>query len=201
MFIMWKKLALGIISCGVIMSFLGCGGSGEQKKQAAAATVASTNGKTEITFPFEAQAGDSSNQFAVWIEDAQGNYVKTLAATSYTVRKGVQKTYLLPTWVGKSKLAGMQKAEVDALTLATPKSGKQSFTWDGKDASGKMMPSGDYKYVVEGIRFMSNRVVYTGQIKLGKEAMTNVAKKEVIKDDGKNANMIGEVKAVYTPAK
>jgi len=37
----------------------------------------------EISFQFSWQSGYATNQFAVWVEDASGNVVKTLDATSY----------------------------------------------------------------------------------------------------------------------
>jgi len=35
----------------------------------------------EVSFTFARQSGAASNQFAVWVEDAQGRYVRTLYAT------------------------------------------------------------------------------------------------------------------------
>jgi conjugal transfer/entry exclusion protein len=42
----------------------------------------------ELTFVFTRQSGHATNQFAVWIEDAQGQYIKTLYAANFTARGG-----------------------------------------------------------------------------------------------------------------
>ena len=41
-----------------------------------------------ISFNYQKQFGFASNQFAVWIEDINGNHVKTLYATFYTAKGG-----------------------------------------------------------------------------------------------------------------
>lgn len=196
---MLKKLFVLFVSGILLLALFGC--SSQPNKTQASAPKVPTLGTVEIVFPFEEQAGDSTNQFAVWIEDANGKHLKTLAATAYSAKKGVKKTYLLPTWVAKSQLANMQKSEIDAFTIATPKTGSQHFTWDCTDAQGQAVAAGEYTYVVEGVRFMNNRVLYTGKITLGKEKVSNIATKKVIEDDGKNQNMLGEVKAAFAPAK
>lgn len=35
-------------------------------------------GRLDITVSYEKQSGWSSNQYAVWIEDSDGNFVKTI---------------------------------------------------------------------------------------------------------------------------
>jgi len=52
--------------------------------------------------------------------------------------------------VEKSNLASMTKAEVDAISGATPRTGTQSYTWDLTDANGDMVLPGEYRFVVEG---------------------------------------------------
>ena len=44
----------------------------------------------EVSFDYQRQAGPGSNQYAVWIENAKGEVVKTLFVTSYTTRGRVR---------------------------------------------------------------------------------------------------------------
>ena len=40
----------------------------------------------EVSFNYQRQAGPGSNQYAVWIENEKGEFVKTLFVTSYTTK-------------------------------------------------------------------------------------------------------------------
>ena len=121
-----------------------------------------------ITFDFVSQSGYASNQFAVWIEDLEGNFVKTLYATRYTANGGYRnRPDSIPTWVKKSNLADMSKSEVDAITSATPRSGTLSYLWDMADKDGVPVPSGEYKFFVEGSLRWKNRVLYSGVVDIG----------------------------------
>ena len=121
-----------------------------------------------ITFDFVSQSGYASNQFAVWIEDYEGNFVKTLYATRYTANGGYRnRPDSIPTWVRKSNLADMSKTEVDAITSATPRSGTLSYLWDMTDKDGVPVPSGEYKFFVEGSLRWKNRVLYSGVVDIG----------------------------------
>ena len=121
-----------------------------------------------ITFDFVSQSGYASNQFAVWIEDLEGNFVKTLYATRYTANGGYRnRPDSIPTWVRKSNLVDMSKSEVDAITSATPRSGTLSYLWDMADKDGVPVPSGEYKFFVEGSLRWKNRVLYSGVVDIG----------------------------------
>lgn len=63
---------------------------------------AQTSGKVEIKFNYEKRAGIASNQFAVWIEDEDGNFIKTLYVTRFTGNGGYKKRPdALPLWSKK----------------------------------------------------------------------------------------------------
>ena len=131
-------------------------------------------GKTlEVSFEYEKQGGPGSNQYAIWVENADGQVVKTLFVTSFTTKgraRGNQPpargyTYrptCVPTWVTHAKAAEMSDEEIDGFTGATPQSGKQVFTWDLKDKNGKDLPKGMYKVCVEATLFNNSIVLYSG---------------------------------------
>ena len=119
-------------------------------------------GGVVIRFDYQKQSGHASNQFAVWIEDASGNLVKTLYATRYTANGGYKnRPDSIPLWVEKSGLAGMSGPEVDAVAGATPKSGTLEFAWDLTGREGKPVAPGTYWAYVEGSLRWKNRVLYS----------------------------------------
>jgi len=67
----------------------------------------------EVSFNYQKQAGAGSNQYAVWIENEKGEFVKTLFVTSYTTKgrarggEKAQRGYIVrptcvPVWVKTS---------------------------------------------------------------------------------------------------
>jgi hypothetical protein len=84
------------------------------------------------------------NIVAVWIEDEQGNFVKTLMA--YAANR---KTHL-NTWEASTTAAGSPFNTVDAITGATKTShATRSCTWNGTDVNGAIVPDGSYKVRME----------------------------------------------------
>ena len=153
--------------------------------------------KVEVSFTYASQRGFSSNQFAVWIEDAQGRYVKTLYATKFTAGGGWRRREnSLPQWVKQSNLEGMSKAQVDALTGPTPKSGTLRYTWDGTDSAGRAVPAGEYRVLVEATLRNENRVIYTAAVKLGEKG-TVTATAQYFGSDTAERGMIGPVTVTY----
>ena len=163
-----------------------------------------------VSFNFEKQQGYASNQFAVWVEDMDGNLVKTLYATKFTAKGGFeQRPDALPVWVARAGLA--QGANVDAVTGATPKTGEVSFVWDLTDANGARVADGTYKFFVEGTLRWKNQVLYTGEITLDGNATKSEATAEYTYAESTDAPaltaesvenaMISSVVAKYIPLK
>jgi len=124
--------------------------------------------RAEVSFEFARQGGIASNQFAVWVEDARGQYVRTLYATRFTAVGGWRfREGSLPQWVRQSGLAGRNQPHVDALTGPTPGTGMLRYVWDGTDYAGRAVPAGEYRIFVEASLRWDNRVVHTAVIRLG----------------------------------
>ena len=181
----------------------GCSGTPVQPN-----TVPPGQAAVTITFEFQRQSGYASNQFAVWIEDADGQYVKTLFATRFTVKGGYKnRPDSLPVWVEKSGLANM--SNVDAITGATPQSGVLTYIWDLTDLNGSPAPDGTYRFCVEGTLRWKNQVYYTGQIEIGGASASasaeaqytyeGAADQPALSENAPENNMIGSVTATYTP--
>jgi hypothetical protein len=151
----------------------------------------------EISFDFKHTKDIASNQFAVWIEDSDGNVIQTLFVTRFTGDGGWKKRDdALPVWVDKS---GISEEKTDARSGATPQSGGLSYIWDCTDANGQPVPSGDYKFLVEGTIFWQDDVIYGGVITVGGEAQTIEADPGYRTEESKKSDMITNVQATYTP--
>ena len=188
----------GILILAILLSVIAMAQS--SKKAAKASTL-------EVSFNYQRQAGPGSNQYAVWIENEKGEFVKTLFVTSYTAkgraRGGEQpkRGYIVrpacvPTWVKTSKAEEKTDVQLDAVTGATPQSGVQTFTWDFTDEQGKVVPQGTYKVKVEATLIFDSDIVYTGTFstkdKLGNIMLTS----ELTKPDEQHKDMVTDVKAV-----
>jgi hypothetical protein len=149
----------------------------------------------ELSFIFSRRSGSASNQFAVWIEDHQGKYIKTLYATRYTANGGWRRRATsIPMWVRQSGLADMTQPQIDTMSGATPRDGELSYVWDGTDMHGNIVPAGEYVMILEGTLRWSNQVYYRAPIILGQGAMTPRLAIEYIGDVGDDREMISEVR-------
>jgi hypothetical protein len=154
----------------------------------------------EVSFTFTRQGGFGSNQFAVWVTDAEGSYVKTLYATRFTASGGYAKRpQSIPDWVRQSGLAGMGKAQADALTGATPRTGSQTYRWDGTNQAGAAVPPGLYRVFVEASLRNENRVLYSAAVEIGGPGGAAAVQSRYFGESAKERNMISGVRVTYTP--
>ncbi|MDP3447347.1 MAG: DUF2271 domain-containing protein [Eubacteriales bacterium] len=200
---MRKTALILIIFSAAMLLLLGCAAA------PAANTVERDSDIVTVTFDFEKQSGYATNQFAVWIEDANGNFVNTLYATKFTANGGYEKRPdSIRVWVERSGLANMK--DVDAITGATPKTGALRYTWDLTDATGARVPDGTYRFFVEGTLRWKNKVLFFGEIALDDSAASVEATADytyaetddqpaLTAESPENA-MIGNVRASYIPA-
>lgn len=136
---------------------------------AAAVPAQASPGTVTVSYTLYRISRMGSNQLAVWIEDAQGGYVRTLFATDYMARRqGFRKRpQCCPLWVKASGLERMSSKEVDAVSGPTQAPGAISLEWDCTDARGLPVPPGLYLYKVEGNLYFDKRVLWTGSIQVG----------------------------------
>ncbi len=170
--------------------------------------VTRDNDIVTVSFDYEKQTGYATNQFAVWIEDESGKLVKTLYVTEFTAKGGYEKRPdAIPTWVDRANLS--TENEADAVSGATPKSGKLSYAWDLTDQNGVRVPNGTYTFVVEGTLRWKNQVLYSGTITLNGEAATAEGSAEytfaasddapALTPDSPESGMLSNVVAAYIP--
>ena len=161
----------------------------------------------EVSFNYQKQAGPGSNQYAVWIENGKGEFVKTLFVTSYTAKgrarggEPAKRGYIVrpacvPTWVKNSKAEEKTDVQLDAVTGATPQSGLQTFTWDFTDEKGKPVPQGTYKVKVEATLIFDSDIVYTGTFSTKDKPGNITLTSELTKPDEQHKDMVTDVKAL-----
>ena len=155
----------------------------------------------------------ASNQFAVWIEDMDGNYINSLYATKWTADGGYKsRPDSIKTWIEQSRRDSMEKSEVDAISGATPQAGELSYSWDLTDSSRNAVPQGEYRFFVEGTLRWKNYVIYSGVIEIGDTAVTVTAEVEyffeetnegyepnALTEDSPEVSMISGVTARFEP--
>ena len=133
--------------------------------------ISSATEKTDVkevivSFDFTRMSTHASNQYAVWIEDADGRLVKTLFVPNFTAaRRGyLTREDAIPSWVSAANPNAMTDLELDAVSGATPGGGVQTFSWDMTDAEEKTVPDGVYRIMVEGTLYWSSTVLYTAEL-------------------------------------
>ncbi|GAA3712117.1 hypothetical protein GCM10022224_092090 [Nonomuraea antimicrobica] len=143
----------------------------------------------------------ASNQLAVWIEDADGRYVRTLFATSYTANGGyVRRPMSLPRWRESAGWESATEAEIQSASRPAQDGGDHSLYWDGTDRNGHPVPEGTYVYRVEGNLLWENRVLFTGSITLGEAADSSSARVEYLPEAARaEGTMIADVRASFSP--
>ncbi|AJA48443.1 hypothetical protein CPAST_c23730 [Clostridium pasteurianum DSM 525 = ATCC 6013] len=145
----------------------------------------------------------ASNQVAVWIEDSNGNYIRSIYASNYTASGGYkQRSEALTEWIKKSKWENASKSEIDTVSSATQSPGNITLIWDCKDTKGSAVKPGKYVYKIEGNIYWGSRVLYSGEIEVGNSENDSTAKANYINKDSKNNDtLIKNVSAEYTPKK
>jgi tetratricopeptide (TPR) repeat protein len=124
-------------------------------------------------------------QTAVWIEDGDGNYMKTIYVSGFS-GYAKDKQINLPVWSEMSKFK-----DVEAVTSASIDVGHHIYIWDVKDSGGKKVSTGAYTIKVEVSYWPSMKYQLA-------EATVKVGKKEdrVIVDEG---DFIPHLKVSYFP--
>lgn len=102
----------------------------------------------DFTYAADASTGQVRNPYvAVWVEDAEGNYVTTIAVWYEQSGKGTRWLSDLRSWMSASN------GDVStSSTGATRSPGSYSVVWDGTDLDGNPVAQGDYVIFVEAAR-------------------------------------------------
>lgn len=160
--------------------------------QAFAQTAPHEETVVEISFTFTRQSGIASNQFAVWVEDEKGIYIKTLYVTGFTAKKGWKtRPDSLPEWTKASGIASIERNVVDAISGATPRTGPRKYIWDYTGENNRRVAGGNYVVRIEGSTRWKNRIEYTAR--LGKDDKVEIKNKILGGNESENS-MIKDVR-------
>ena len=173
------------------------------------ATAASTQataspGAVTISYNLSHPHWIASNQLAVWIEDGNGAFVKTIFATDFMARrKGyIKRPQSCPEWVKASGFASLPDTSVDAISGATQKPGPIELSWNCTDANGKPVLPGVYTYKVEGNISWEKRVLWEGKIEVGSKPFISAAVPTYIPDAARTAGtLLKDVRAQFQPSR
>lgn len=112
-------------------------------------------------------------QSAVWVEDKNSNFIKTLYVSGFSGHAKAKQVNL-PMWSHSS-----QYIDVDGVTAASIDLGHHIYIWDLKDHNGKKVKAGEYSIIVE-VAFWPSMQYQRIQayIEIGKK------NKKVIKEEG-----------------
>lgn len=102
--------------------------------------------KLDITFEFVGSAARYRAPYvAVWLENAQGLPVRTLAVWFEQSRKGTR-------WLNELRRWYRSNEPTEAVSGPTRMPGRYTLSWDGKDDKGNLVNQGDYYVCVELVR-------------------------------------------------
>jgi hypothetical protein len=102
---------------------------------------AQTEGELSVSVTTSSAGGNYAprNIVALWVEDANGNFVKTLLAYAD------KRISHLNTWQASTNAAGSEFNKVDAISGATKSShATRTCQWDGSDFLGNQVSDGTY---------------------------------------------------------
>jgi len=199
-----KKYGMIYVTVLLVLS-AGCSILGMRAQKGVQGSLAQpVTGKVTVSYTLTRISGRASNQYAVWIEDDAGRFVRTLFVTDYMARRQGWKVrqQSLSTWVKVADVKNTVQEEINAVSSATPQSGKLSAVWDLKDAAGKAVVAGVYVYRIEGSLQWENTVLWTGKIRVGSARETSQATVSYFPEgaDKLGKTLISDVSAVYEPA-
>ena len=155
---------------------------------------------SEVVISFDYQRGTTlaSNQVAVWIENAEGELVKTLYVSDFTAaRRGYEsRDMTLSEWVKTAVPSDMSDDDIDAVSSATLGTGSHSFAWDLTDENGERVPDGGYTVKVEGTLYWESSILFSSQVDIGSPIFGDLTVTEIRSepDTQENAEMIDNVR-------
>ncbi|HMM21046.1 MAG TPA: DUF2271 domain-containing protein [Selenomonadales bacterium] len=161
-----------------------------------AATPAKTPGRVEISFDFNRSFKMASDQLAVWVEDEQGNHIRTLFVTKFTANGGYrQRPESVPNWQRAFQPEQANRAVFDSIASATLQTGRISVIWDCLDQNGEAVAAGRYIYKVEANIEWQKVDLWQGDITVG--SSPSQADARFVQGDG---SKLQAVRAAFVPS-
>ena len=170
------------------------------------------NGYIKIKYKLQNYPIIASNQMAIWIKNAKGNYITTIFVTKFMAKGGYKRREdCCPVWILESNWEKASNNEIDSVSRATQKAGIQEVLWNCKDKDGKQVNPGIYFYNIEANIYYDERVLFTGKIEIGNNKNSSKPqlkyfhtknsknKKKIDNIIKKYGNLIEEIEVIYFP--
>ena len=162
-----------------------------------AAAESQTGVHVDVTFDYKRMPTHASNQLAIWVEDQDGEMVKTILVTGFTAsRRGYRNREMtLSGWVNSADPEALSDEQIDAVSSATPTAGGLTYSWDLTDQNGNQVPDGVYTVYLEGTLYWESSVLFkavidTADIQTGNLPVETVRSEP---DNTENEDMIENV--------
>ena len=154
------------------------------------------DGFLEISYQFNMpQKFEPSFQTVIWLEDQDGQYIKSLFVSDYLAYDAYDQLEICSTWSKVADWENVPEVIFDAITMPTPYIGPNVFKVDC--AKEKLVP-GVYHYGIEVHIADEYNIMYRGKITIGKKDVENLPKISYNPDKVEGAeNVISDVKARY----
>ena len=128
-------------------------------------------GRLEAAFTLRPSASDDvepSYQTTVWLEDREGNYLKSLYVSEYLAYGGYEDEEICPDWSRVADWASVPETTFDAVSSATPPLNEEYRV--SLDLAGTGLMEGAYRFGVETHVIEDMNVLFRGEILLDGEA-------------------------------
>lgn len=133
----------------------------------------------------------------IWLEDEQGNYLKTLMVSDWLSYDGHRFSDICPDWCRVADWQNVSKSEFDAVTSATPEKGKHEIKLD---CEKEKMSNGIYYYFIQTHIGDEYNILYKGKIGIGNKSNSNIAEVTYVPDkhpDSTRTTLLSDVWAEY----
>lgn len=164
----WKPILFLVAAAPLLLE--GCGASRDEPPETRATPLDA--GAPERNVRVEFAVNFFPVQKALWVEDADGNYQRSLHVSEWVSVHG-EEYEVLPRWVEASSAARGSKnaGQVDAFTGATLRAGPErvSYYWDLTDWQGNRVPDGIYRVILQCDGAEGIVITWSAEIEVGEE--------------------------------
>ncbi len=156
-------------------------------------------GTIEVSFVFGSPEGvQPSYQTALWLQDAKGQYIKSLFVSEYLAYGGFNDPTICPDWIKVANWDKATEADYEAVSRPTPPVGQNTLNIN---LQGKGIVAGRYEYLLEVHLVEKFNILCRGQIDIGNQA--SESKPEITYSPEKHPaaeSVISSVLIKYSPA-
>ena len=111
-----------------------------------------------------------SDQLVIWLEKADGTFVKTLFVSEYLSYGGYNHPEICPDWSTKTNWEESSQEEFDAVTTATPSIGLVNLELM---CTSEVVPKGEYIIFIEVHLTTDYNELYSGPVKVSGRKFNN----------------------------